>query len=131
MQQTQQVMLKLRQPNGKWKVFYMPNFISGLAARSAAQMADRLKEENVPFEVIEEGAAFVTEVYRHTFTEEEFLAGTHSQYLAVVLFAVCQAVLGKVNEAAALLEQVYEVQDKKKTYRRNHQKKNQQHSNKS
>lgn len=120
----QEPILKLRQGDGSLKAFHLPGFISGLVARKASELADKLKEDNVPFELIEQGAQFVSEVYENKFTSDEFLTGTHSQYLAVVIFAVCQSVLGKVAEAASLLESVYTVQTKKKKHRPRQRQKN-------
>ncbi|MGV3285785.1 phage tail assembly chaperone G [Bacillus wiedmannii] len=122
--------LKLRQADGNLRPFYLPGFISGLVARNASELADKLKEDNVPFELIEQGAQFVSDVYENKFSSDEFLTGTHSQYLAVVIFAVCQSVLGKVAEAANLLESVYTVQNKKKNPRPRNKRKNKPHTQK-
>lgn len=119
-----QLKLKLRQKDGKYRVYFLRNHISGLKAREAAELADSLKEDDVPWAVIEQGAQFVSEVYQEQFTADEFLDGTHSPNLAVVIFAVVQTVLGKVAQAAQLLEMAYAQHDKKKNrYPKREQKK--------
>ncbi|PHA00943.1 hypothetical protein COE51_06430 [Bacillus pseudomycoides] len=121
-----QFKLKLRQKDGKYRVYFLTDHISGLKAREAAQLADQLKEENVPFALVEQGAQFVSEVFQQKFTADEFLDGTHAPDLAVVIFAVAQMVLGKVVQAAQLLEIAYAQHDKKKNhYHKNRPKKQQ------
>lgn len=126
-----QFKLKLRQKDGRYRAYFLTDHISGLKAREAAELADQLKEENVPFAIIEQGAQFVSEVFQGKFTADEFLDGTHSPNLSVVIFGVAQAVLGKVSQAAQLLEAAYAQHDKKKSNYQKNKRKNRQHIQKS
>ncbi|EOW9530508.1 phage tail assembly chaperone G [Bacillus cytotoxicus] len=122
-----QLKLKLRQKDGKYRVYYLNNHISGLKAREAAELADSLKEDDVPFALVEQGAQFVSEVFQKQFTADEFLDGTHAPDLVIVIFAVAQTVLGKVAQAAQLLEAAYAQHDKKKNHYQKNRRKNRQH----
>ncbi|MBS4198618.1 hypothetical protein KHA93_03010 [Bacillus sp. FJAT-49732] len=88
---------------GKEKRFVSPSFIPGSLFRRAADITEMIEGGTLDHEGLDAPLAFVSDVFENQFTIDEFEDGIDSRVLIKTVYAVCNFVIGNIEEASTLL----------------------------